>query len=131
QQLNGARKEIEGAYRLEAGNRVAFAVAAYDPRSCLVIDPVLSYSTYLGGALGNEGMDLTVDPDGNAYVTGTTSSTNFPVVNAVASSLSGSVDIFVAKLNPAGSALLYSTYLGGTGNDLSRRIKVDAVGNAY
>jgi hypothetical protein len=131
QQLNGARKEIEGAYRLEAGNRVAFAVAAYDPRSCLVIDPVLSYSTYLGGALGNEGMDLTLDPDGNAYVTGTTSSTNFPVVNAVASSLSGSVDIFVAKLNPAGSALLYSTYLGGTGNDLSRRIKVDAVGNAY
>jgi len=91
----------------------------------------LAYSTYLGGAANDTGRAITVDAAGNAYVTGDTSSVNFPLSNALQTALSGGSDAFVTQLNSTGSALGYSTYLGGSGNDLGFGVAVDGSGNAY
>ena len=90
----------------------------------------LVFSTYLGGG-GDIGDGIAVDGDGNAYVTGFTHSTNFPTVNPIQSSNGGASDAFVSKINAAGSALVYSTYLGGPGFDSGNSIAVDGLGNAY
>src|SRR5439155_1551224 len=91
----------------------------------------LVYSTYLGGSSGDEGNGIAVDPAGNAYVTGRTDSPNFPTVNPLQPASGGGSDAFVAKLNPTGSALAYSTYLGGSGGDIGFGIAADTAGNAY
>jgi hypothetical protein len=91
----------------------------------------LVYSTYLGGSGGEFGSGIAVDSAGNAYVTGSTSSTNFPTANPLQSAYGGAQDAFVAKLNAAGSALVYSTYLGGSSIDKGVGIAVDSSGNAY
>jgi uncharacterized protein (TIGR03437 family) len=91
----------------------------------------LSYSTYLGGADGDLGSGITVDSSGNAYVTGYTSSTDFNTKNPLQASSGGGLDGFIAKIDPAGSALLYSTYLGGGGDDQCYGITIDNAGNAY
>ena len=92
----------------------------------------LVYSTYLGGTEHDFGYGIALAPAGNAYVAGDTRSTNFPTANALqASSNAGSGEVFVTKFNAAGSALVYSTYLGGTGADAGAAIAVDAAGNAY
>lgn len=92
----------------------------------------LSYSTYLGGSNKDTGFGIAVDVSGNAYVTGVTASTNFPTANAIQPTNGGSTnDAFVTKLNSQGSALVYSTYLGGSDIDEARGIAVDANGNAY
>ena len=95
-----------------------------------MIDPVLVYSTYLGGSDLDQGLGIAVNSSGNAYVTGTTSSTNFPTASPIQSTKGTGTDAFVTKINAAGSALVYSTYLGGNGND-KEAIAVDAAGNAY
>jgi hypothetical protein len=110
---------------------IAFEIASHDPRLPLVIDPVLSYSTYLGGSGGDAANAVAVDADGNAYVTGNTSSIDFPTQNALQPGSAGPLDIFVAKLTPGGSSLAYSTYFGGRATDLPREIAVDSYGNAY
>ena len=89
------------------------------------------YSTYLGGSGADRSFRVVVDGAGSAYVVGDTDSTNFPLVNAAQQTNRGRADAFVAKLNPAGAALTYSTYLGGGGNDGATAITVDSVGNAY
>ena len=94
----------------------------------------LVYSTYLGGSARDACEDLAVDTSGNAYVTGDTESTNFPTANAFQSTNGGTSifqDAFVTKVNAAGTALVYSTYLGGTGGEIGFGIAVDAAGNAY
>lgn len=91
----------------------------------------LVYSTYVGGTDDDYARAIAVDSDGNAYVAGQTSSTNFPTVNAFRSSRSGDADAFLFKLNPAGSALVYSTYLGGSSEDIGYGVAVDAQGSAY
>jgi len=91
----------------------------------------LLYSTYLGGSYEDYGYAIAVDSLGNAYVTGSTGSADFPLVNPYQSTLKGSEDAFVAKINPSGSALLFSTYLGGSGSDCANGIAVDAAGSAY
>jgi len=132
QEIDGVRREIEGGYVRKGANRVGFQVAAYDMSRPLIIDPVvLSYSTYLGGASDDFGNAIAVDPNGAAYVTGSTTSINFPTAGAVQTSSGGGSDAFVTKLNPAGSALVYSAYLGGSDADLSSAIAVDAEGAAY
>jgi hypothetical protein len=128
QEAEGKRTEVDGRYVLRGKNRAGFRVASYDAHRPLVIDPVLSYSTYLGGSLHDVGYAIAVDSAGNAYVTGETNSTNFP---GASGSLIGSTDVFVTKLNAAGNALVYSTYLGGSGHDTSYAIAVDGLGNAY
>ncbi len=108
-----------------------FQVAFYDPSYPLIIDPLLIYSTYLGGTNGDDvGLDIAVDGSYSAYVTGYTYSTNFPTLTPYQGTLAGSADAFITKLSSAGS-LVYSTYLGGTALDFGYGIAVDTSGNAY
>ena len=122
-------KRIEGGY-LVRGRDVGFELAKYDPAKPLVIDPVLTYSTYLGGSGNDQGQGIAVDGFGNAYVTGTTNSTDFPAAGSRQTNAS-TWTAFVTKINSVGSALVYSTYLGGTGGDSGNSIAVDSSGNAY
>ena len=112
-----------GAYRPTTGN--AFVTKINVAGSALV------YSTYLGGSGDDRGAGISLDGSGNAYVTGQTASTDFPTTNPLQANSSGFTDAFVAKINAAGSALVYSTYLGGGGNDFGSGIAVDGLGNAY
>jgi hypothetical protein len=92
----------------------------------------LVFATYLGGSGRDGGDGIAVDATGNAYVSGTTDSSNFPTtVGAFQASNAGSQDVYVTKVNPAGTGLLYSTYLGGTGIDGGNGIAIDALGAAY
>ncbi|MCI0722902.1 MAG: choice-of-anchor D domain-containing protein [Acidobacteria bacterium] len=129
QELNGTRREISCSYTLDTG-MVGLQLATYDPRKPLIIDPVLEYSTSLGGTGFDEAWAIAVDATGNAYVTGDTASPDFPTVSPIQGPL-GSSDVFVAKFNSAGSGLVYSTYLGGASAEFGFGIAVDANGNAY
>jgi Beta-propeller repeat len=133
QKMNGRRREIASRYLLRGGQQVGFEVAAYDPARPLVIDPVLGYSTYLGGTGADIAQGVDVDAAGNAYITGYTFSLDFPTANPLQPAPGGSMatDVFVTKLNANGSALVYSTYLGGSGTDQGLDIEVDREGNAY
>jgi hypothetical protein len=131
QEAEDGRRPIEGGYVVD-GTRVRFRVAAWDASRPLVIDPVLGYSTYLGGASNDQGLGVAVDALGNAYVTGSTISSDFPIsATAAQPTRHGVTDVFVAKLDPTGTTLLYSTYLGGSGDEAGNAIAVDAGGNAY
>jgi len=127
QNINGVRKEVAGGYVLKKSEQVEFQVAKYDRSKPLIIDPTLTYATYLGGSDFEIGTSVAVDPMGNVYVVGTTKSFDFPTVNPFRSTLSGQFNAFVAKFSPGGS-LLYSTYLGGV-NGVG--IAADSDGNAY
>lgn len=132
QEGDGGKRPSPGGYELKGTHQVGFEVSTYDKTKPLVIDPVLAYSTYLGGGSANDGFGIAVDSSGNAYVTGYTYSTNFPTTTgAFQTAFGGTYDAFVTKLNAAGSALIYSTYLGGNQGDLGRSIAVDSYGNAY
>ena len=89
------------------------------------------FSAFLGGGAADEARGVSVDVQGNVYVTGNTGSLDFPTKGAIQTKTGGSGDVFVAKLNPAGSSLLYATYLGGSGIDTASAIAIDAAGNAY
>jgi hypothetical protein len=91
----------------------------------------LSYSTYLGGTAEDDAYAIAIDGSGNAYVTGQTKSTNFPTVPANSTTNTGGFDVFVSKIAANGASLLYSTYIGGSGNDSGNAIAVDGSGNAY
>src|SRR5882724_2874558 len=132
QDVDGLRRDIAGGYVLREARTVGFGVGTYDLSRPLIIDPVLFYSTYLGGSGDDEGLAIAVDTVGNTYVTGRTNSTNFPTTAGAFQTTSGALfDAFVTKLDPTGSALLYSTYLGGSGSDEGRGLAVDTVGNTY
>ncbi len=131
QNLSSGRREVTVDYELRGTNRVGFTLGSYDSSHPLVIDPVLYYSTFLGGSDYDEAYGVAVDSTGGAYVTGVTFSTNFPTAAALQSGKSVDGDVFVAKLNPAGSALVYCTYLGGNGYDEGSAIAVDGTGAAY
>jgi hypothetical protein len=106
-------------------------VGSYDPTQLLVIDPLV-YSTYIGGSGDEWGNAIAVDGSGNAYVTGYTNSTNYDVTpGAFQTTMGGGGDVFVTKLNATGTALVYSTYIGGSGNEVGYDIAVDGSGNAY
>ena len=129
QESGGARRELSGRYVLHGGNRVGFAVDGRDPRAAVVIDPVLSYSTYLGGS----GVDIPIwsdiDDDGNFYVTGFTLSADFPTTEgAYQRTAGGAEDAFVTKLDPTGSRLVYSTYVGRAAPDVAIGLDVDRRG---
>jgi hypothetical protein len=135
QEKDGARRVVAARYAITDKNRVGFELAKYDAGRPLYIDPLI-YSTYLGGNSFDEGSGVAVDSAGNGYVTGTTASTNFPTMNPLQPACGGGStcrygDAFVTKINPTGSALVYSTYLGGNGYDYGVRIAVDSAGNAY
>ena len=135
QEYFGIRRPIEAQYRLIAPNTVTFQTGAYDHRRTLVIDPILSYSTFLGGNGDDDARAIATDSAGNVYITGSTTSSNFPTVAAVQGTPGNQDpnvndnDAFVTKLNASGTALLFSTYLGGADDDVSNAIAVDASGN--
>ncbi len=128
----GERIAVPGGYRLLADNEYGFEVGSYDRRLPLIIDPVLIYSTYLAGSSFDQANAVAVDSAGNAYITGSTLSNDFPTLNAEQSSCSGGCsfsDAFVTKLNPLGTGLVYSTFVGGTNQEIGNAIAVDALGN--
>lgn len=135
QDVDGERRPVEGRFMLNANGMatdVAFAVSEYDRTRPLVIDPVLSYSTFLAGDYFDHGRSIAVDGAGNVYVTGLTYSGDFPLAGALQPTHhGGNADVFVSKLDASGSALVYSTYLGGSGFDQGNAIAVDGTGNAY
>jgi len=129
QEIDGERREVTAGYKVE-GNKVSFDVGTYNQNETLIIDPVLIYSSFLGGTLGEEGRGIAVDGQGCVYLTGTTISMDFPLVAPFQNALN-IADAFVAKVNPAGTALTYSTYLGGDFDEIGNAIAVDAQGSAY
>lgn len=130
QEIDGVRRAVACDYRLGARGRISFRLGAYDRRQPLVIDPVLAYSTYLGGAASEQALGIAVDGAGNAYLTGLTTSTDFPGASQIQTAIGGQTDAFVVKLNPAGDGVVYATWLGGNGGDAADEIAVDAAGNA-
>jgi hypothetical protein len=139
QEIKGNRHEIPGKYTLASNHRVTFAVSEYDPELPLVIDPALSFSTYLGGNGLDSGDGIAVDSSDNVYVAGVTSSTNFPTVNHPLPGPQSYPTVFVTEMKSDGTALLYSTYLSGstyTGSCVgemsgARGIALDPSGNIY
>jgi len=129
QDVDGVRTPVRSGFTLGPRGAVRFRLAAYDAARPLVIDPVLIFSTYLGGAGNDIAGGVAVDASGNAYVTGVTTSLDFPVAGPYGTP-GRSFDAFVAKLDPTGSTLLYSTYLGGSELDAAEAIAVDRDGNA-
>lgn len=130
QEIESKRIPVQVSYALATDNSVGFVLGKYDPAHELIIDPTLTYSTFLGGSGMEEGFAIAVDSQGNAYVTGATSSTDFPVVNPLYPPSSNG-DLFVTKINPDASAIVYSTYIGGESSDVGFGIAVDATGSAY
>ncbi len=136
QTFNGARRAVAASYAMQRDGEVRLRLAKYDRSRTLVIDPVLSYSTYLGGSLTEDPADCGVDNAGNLYVVGATDSADFPILNALYPNFAGGPqpypsdqDAFVTKYDSNG-VLLFSTYIGGaTQQDKAYRVKVDASGN--
>ncbi len=108
QQKDGARQPVDARFVLQAHNQVSFEIGNYDRSRELVIDPSVSYATYLGGTAEDDGYAIAVDGSGNAYVTGQTKSTDFPTKSALYGTNKGGFDVFVSKLSSTGS-LVYST----------------------
>jgi len=131
QKVDGARRNIISRYVIKGEDRVSFQIAAHDTSKPLIIDPVLSYATFLGGSAFDSGGGIAVDDAGNTYITGYTGSANFPMRNPIQPTNAGGNDVFVTKINAAGSELVYSTYLGGGARDRNPNITVDGEGNAY
>ena len=132
QEKDGARQPVDARFVMRAGNQVSFALGNYDRSRELVIDPSVTYSTYLGGLAEDDGFAIAVDSSGNAYITGQTKSTNFPIVPlSFSTSNAGSFDVFVTKISADGSTLIYSTYVGGSGDDSGNAIAVNASGDAF
>lgn len=132
----GVNEPVTATFRLLAANRVGFEVAGYDPGRALVIDPMVTFSSYLGGSSDQRARAIAVDGDGMVYITGTTGSDDFPVTaGAHDDSFNGGGtpigDVFVAKLNPEAGSLVYATYVGGTDGDEGFAIAVDGDGAAY
>ena len=123
------RRTVAAEFRRKQDGSIGFRVGSYDASRPLIIDPVFSFSTYLDGSLSDQVEAVTTDPTGNIYLTGTTGSTNFPTQNPEQSQLgcspsapSSCQNAFVAKLDPTGKTLLYSTYLGGSAQDFGAAI---------
>lgn len=128
QEIDGVKEQVAVDYVAKDEHRVGFQLGAYDQSRPLIIDPVLIYSTYLGGSGFDQGYAIAVDSLGNSYVTGQTAAIDFPTTPGAFQTNYGGGDAFIAKLNPSGSMLVYSTYLSGaSGNGIA----VDSTGNAY
>ncbi len=131
QDIDGVRRVVSARYVLLSGNQVGFALGDYDSQQPLVIDPTLVYSTYFGGSGDDVGNSIAVDASNNVYITGATSSLNFPTQNAAHGSIAGLADVFVTKIDASGSNVIYSTFVGGSGMDRGSAIAIDGSGNAY
>ncbi|PZR96591.1 MAG: hypothetical protein DLM69_10645, partial [Candidatus Chloroheliales bacterium] len=140
QEGRDGRVDINGGYQLLADGSIGFTLAAYDPKLPLTIDPTLDYSSYLGGGGGDAGDGVAVDNTGFIYLAGSTGSIDFPTAgNPFQPHNAGRSDVFISKLSPDGSQLVYSTYLGGSNNEGelylnfpdNLNLAVDGQGQAY
>jgi hypothetical protein len=135
QESRGERHEVSSSFALSADHRVSFEVASYDSSKPLIIDPVLAYSTYLGGESDDSGQAIAVDAAGNFVVVGSTLSLQFPTTSGafsqspLATNANGLV--FVTKFDPTGTEALYSSYVGGTGGDFGFAVALDATGKIH
>ncbi len=134
------RTEVACRYVLRSNQEVVFELGPYDKNFPLTIDPVISYASYVGGSGNDTVASIKVDASGNLYMSGFTTSANFPVRGAVQAANGGVGvallqaqfgDAFISKLNPTGTAMLYSTYIGGSGDDVATSLAIDASGSAY
>ncbi len=135
QRIDGRQIPVGGRFRLEPDHTVAIEVdAGFDGTRDLIIDPVLDFSGYIGGSADDVPGAVAVDTDGNIYIAGSTDSTDFPLLNPLQEEFAGgdtsNSDAFVMKLDPTGSSIIYSTYIGGEGTDIARSIAVDSFGRA-
>ncbi|MCU1300270.1 MAG: uncharacterized protein JWQ87_554 [Candidatus Sulfotelmatobacter sp.] len=130
QEQNGTHQVIDARFALKANNEVSFKLGDYDRTRELVIDPSVSYSTYLGGSGTDSGYGIAFDSAGNAYVTGETASANFPGFSST-NKLLGTANAFVTKIKPDGSGIVYSTYIGGSFSDSGNAIVVDGSLDAF
>lgn len=131
----GMKEPVSGGFILQGTHEVAFNIGEYNPNRALVVDPVLSYSTYLGGSSIDAANGIAVAPDNTAFIAGGTFSSDFPTVHPLQTNKGGGADFpqdaFVSKISADGSTLLYSTFLGGSNTDVANSIAVDSFGNAY
>ncbi|MEJ2147746.1 MAG: SBBP repeat-containing protein, partial [Acidobacteriota bacterium] len=135
QRINGRHVAVGGRYRLEPNDIVSIEVdPGFDRGHDLIIDPVLGFSGYIGGSADDVPGAVAVDTEGNIYLAGSTGSTDFPLLNPLQGEFAGggtpNGDAFVMKLDPSGSTIIYSTYIGGEGTDIARSIAVDSLGQA-
>jgi len=137
QEVAGSRVEVAGGYALEDDGSLRFHLERYDPRHRLVLDPVIEYARFFGGSKEDEILSLAVDRDGNAYLSGETSSPDLELTsgalahNPAAFQTEGNTLAFVAKVDPTGTKLIYCTYLGGSKTAVGHNLKIDSSGNAY
>lgn len=130
-QINNQQQKniIDGRYVLRDGGQVGFEIGKYDHTRDLVIDPTMAYSTYLGGSNADVGMGVALDCCGDAFITGSTLSTDFPTENPEQPTNAGGKDIFITKFDAAADAEDYSTYVGGSKDDVATDILLDNLGD--
>lgn len=131
QMIHGQKQFVSSCYVIEDKGIAQFKLGAYDHSQALIIDPALVYSTYLGGKGGDGITAIAIDGSGDAFVTGGTGSTNFPTASPEQKLLSGASNAFISELKRDGSALVFSTYIGGSGYDKATGIALDSAGNVY
>ena len=128
----GGRKNVAGRYKLQGKNQIGFELSDYDRSKTLTIDPTIVYASLFGGGTNSTfGRAVAVDTAGNAYVAGYTYASDFPTANAASSQLHVGPDGFVTKIDPTGTTMLYSTYIGGASSDQFNSIAVDSTGAAW
>jgi hypothetical protein len=130
QQSKGQRTPVQGSYVMTDSTHIAFEVAHYDSSKSLVIDPVLVYSTYLGGTGTDQPTGIAVDSTGSVYVVGYTNSVDFPLTTT-ATLAHNANHVFVAKLDPAGANLVYADYIGGDSDDSAAGLVLDSANEVY
>ncbi len=136
QDIDGVRVPVASRYALDdrANGRFSFEVGTYQRDHELIIDPGVQYTTFLGGTSAETPVGIAVDAAGNAYVAGTTQSPNFPTTTGAfdrTGAAQNFPDVFVTKLNPAGTALVYSTFVGGSNMEFGQDMALDGSGNVY
>jgi hypothetical protein len=129
QESNGVRTSVTAGYVISNATHISFSISQYNRTLPLIIDPVLVYSTFLGGSMDDAAVAVQVDSSGNAYVAGYTDSVDFPGTLQNGPPPSG-MNTFVAKLDATGSNLIYADYIGGTGDDYAFAMVIDASGDA-
>jgi hypothetical protein len=132
QDIDGERVPVSTAFRLQ-GNEVSFHVGNYDRSRDLVLDPVVFvYSGFIGSSGEEQATAIAIDPSGNAYITGYTASTSgFATAGAFDTTYNSGADAFITKINSSGTAILYTTYLGGSAYDIGEGIAADMAGSVY
>jgi len=129
---NGENEIVKTLFTQKENGAIGFVAENYDKQKELIIDPLV-YSTFIGGNGNDQGLAIALDNSGNVFVTGITNSTDYPVSSGAYDEIynGGNADIFVSKLNSTGTALVYSTFIGGNGNDQGLAIALDNSGNVF